>query len=208
MSLRSFAGSLSFSHLRSIGRSAKKADDGEDTEAASGSEESGEDDEEMKAGDGGADDGSASGKDGKSGKGKSGKGDGAGDDGDEEDDPPPGDDEGDDEEDENAKAARKAEARAAARARKAERARWGAVLADASAAGNLELAATLLAGTDLNAKDILGAIAKAGTRPGRLAHRMAQAAQPRVPPGGTQLSGEAAIAKSWEAAAADFMPKH
>lgn len=82
------------------------------------------------------------------------------------------DGDGDDEDDEDDDSP---EAKAVARGRKAERARWGAVLASAEAKGRVPLACSLLADTGMSAEKIRAALLASPTEARQgLAARMAQ----------------------------------
>ena len=204
---------LDFAHLN--GRQAKEAEEdpadppmGDEEEAAADEAEDGDGEEENPETGGGK-------KTKKGKKAKKAKGADA-EDGDPEDDEEDGDAEGDgDDEDEEGgedgdkKAAKGAIRKAEARGRRKERARCKAIFASEHASRNVALAAKLAFNTDLAAEAAIVIMESGGDASGGGLHeRMARVPQKRIGADGAQeLNGQAGIAKSWEAAAAPFMPK-
>ena len=223
MNLRNLAGAFSFAHLAGLNRSAKReeerAEDAEDGEENCEDEEMSEHEHEEDAeheGDEGGE--SRRGKRGKKAK-KKGKrgdrkdGDGPAEEHDDEDDDESGDEE-DHDEDEEDEGAKKGEKKAIARGRRLERRRIGAILSSPAAAANMQLACKLACNSPMSPAAAIAlletaAATQASQPSGRrsLSERMAERGSPRIGVDAPAApSGAAAIEKSWERAAAPFMP--
>jgi hypothetical protein len=218
MNLRNLAGAFSFAHLAGLNRSAKREAD-EARHAEEGEENCEEEDMEGTEHEEGAehqdgDEGEEGTRRGtKKGKKKAKKARRNGeerDEHDDEDDDESGDEE-DHDEDEEDEGAKKGEKKAVARGRRLERRRIGAILSHPAAAANMQLACRIACNTNMSASEavILLETAGASQPSGRrsLSERMAERGSPRIGVDAPAApSGTAAIEKSWERAAAPFMP--
>ena len=93
--------------------------------------------------------------------------------------------------------------------RAAERARFKSIVEYGLAEGNFELARTIATTTGLDfekAKALFNSLQRIRSR-SSLSERMARVPQVRIPPGGFEMSPEAAIAASWARAMAPYTPK-